>query len=189
MDVAIFGAASRFGKFVSIPLIIVNGIMPSTISQLHALSDKNSIEKVLQTFALIAALVTTVSAIIILLYPEEILGLLFGDSYIAGRSILMVLVVGNTIGVFVGSPGVLLAMTDHQKMSMVIGVISGLLGIAISLLMVKEYGTLGVAIGISTGRVINNISIWLYCLFVLKVKSHASFKMIKYINKYLKKLV
>jgi O-antigen/teichoic acid export membrane protein len=174
VEVAIYGAASRLGKFVTIPLIIVNGIIPSSVSQLHALNDKKSIQKILQTFALITALITGFTAIVLFLYPKEMLALLFGESYAAGWGVLVALIVGHMIGVLVGSPGVLMAMTDHQNISMIIGIFSGLIGIAISMLLINTYGALGVAIGASVGIVIHNISMWLYCMFVIKVKTHAS---------------
>jgi O-antigen/teichoic acid export membrane protein len=183
VQVAIYGAATRLGKFITMPLIIVNGVIPSTVSQLHAMKDNISIEKVLQTFALVISLVTGAAATVIFIFPEEILELLFGQPYMAGWGVLVILIVGYFIGVLVGSPGVLMAMTDHQNISMIIGIISGLIGIAISIFLIEMYGVLGVAIGASTGTIIHNISMWLYCLFILNIKTHASLSTIANIRK------
>ena len=55
-------------------------------------------------------------------------------------------------------------------------VISGLLGIASSLLLVSTYGGTGVAIGVSVGLVLHNMSMWHYCYKKLGVKTHMRLK-------------
>ena len=173
-DVAIYGAASRLAKFVQMPLLIINGVIPSTIAQLYASNDKVRIEKVLQTVAAITALPSIIIAIIVFMASGEILSFVFGSSYSAGWDVLLILVLGQTLSVLVGSPGVLMAMSDRQTTLMIIGTSSGLVGIVVSLALVGEQGILGVAIGAATGKVLQNIVMWVYCLKVLGIKTHAT---------------
>ncbi len=173
-DVAVYGAASRLAKFVEMPLFIINGIIPSTIAQLSAIQDKARIEKVLQSVAAIAALPSILITIIIFLASGEILALVFGSTYSTGATLLTVLVIGHTVSVAVGSPGVLMAMSDRQTMLMLIGICAGVLGIGISLLLVGTLGVLGIVIGAATGKALHNIAMWAYCLKVLGIKTHAS---------------
>jgi len=173
-DVAIYGAALRLAKFILLPLFIINGIIPSTIAQLSAMNEKAKIEKVLQTVASIAALPSILIAVITFLASEEILALVFGSAYSAGGNILAALVLGQTICVAVGTPGVLMAMTNHQTKSMFIGITAGLVGIGISLLLIETHGILGIAIGAAMGKTLHHITMWAYCLKVLGIKTHAS---------------
>jgi O-antigen/teichoic acid export membrane protein len=164
------------------PLLIINGIIPSSISQLYRANDKNRIQIILQTAALITAGPTILVAIIFAYASSEILSLIFGASYSAASNVLLILIIGQVISTLVGSPGTLLAMADRQKALMFIGICSGLVGILISLLLVGSYGIVGIATGASLGKIIHNLTIWFYCLRVLKIKTHASVFHMKYIK-------
>ncbi len=174
VDVAIYGAASRLAKFIQMPLLIINGVIPSTIAQLSSVNDKPRIEKVLQAAALTAALPSLIIALIVFIASKEILGFVFGSTYATGSSVLMILIFGQTISVMVGSPGVFMAMTDRQTVLMFMGICAGLVGIGCSLLLVDRHGILGIALGTAMGKALYNISMWAYCLKALGIKTHAS---------------
>jgi O-antigen/teichoic acid export membrane protein len=188
VDVAIYGAALRIAKLVEMPLLIINGIIPSTIAQLSAMNDKALLERVLQMSAAIAALPSMVIAVIVFLAPGKVLELVFGMPYSAGWSVLVILTIGQTISVAAGSPGVLMAMVDRQTNLMFIGTCTGIVGIGISLLMAEAHGVVGIAIGAASGRSLHNFVTWLFCLKFLGIKTHAAPNALTNIGYNLKKL-
>jgi len=174
VDVAIYGAALRLSKFVQMPLFIINGVIPSTIAQPSATNDTARIQKILQSVAVIAFVPSLLISFVVFLASEEILTVVFGSSYAAGWDILLIMVIGQTVSVAVGSPGVLMAMTGHQTILMIISAAAGLIGIVMSLILVEKHGVSGIVIGAVSGLMLQNLVMWTYCLVVMKIKTHAS---------------
>ena len=101
---------------------------------------------------------------------------MFGDVYENGWMILIILVVGQTVSTIVGSPGVLMAMSKHQNALMSFGLLSGVIGIALSIMSVDAYGILGIAIGASVGKIIQNLLMWRYCYIKLGIKTNIAIR-------------
>jgi len=173
-DIAIYGAASRLGKFIQMPQIILAGIIPSSIAELSALQKKRQIQEVLQIAATLSVIPTLIGAIVIFLAARDILGLVFGASYTDGGFVLMSLVSGHLISSAMGFPGVLLAMTDHQNLLFRTGVIASVTGISISLVLVRAMGIDGVALGAAGGTICQNLLMWHYCRTRVGIDTRAS---------------
>jgi O-antigen/teichoic acid export membrane protein len=171
-SVAVYGSAYRLAKFVVVPLLIVNSVIPPMIAQLVAQKKMEQVEKVLRATATVAGIPSVLIVLIFFIAGSDILSILFGDFYAQGSDVLMILVFAQAINALTGSPGVLLMMSGKQKVVMKCAIISGTLGVTTSILLVDSLSYTGVAYGVAVGMVLNNIAMWFYCRKTLNVDTH-----------------
>lgn len=160
-EVAVFGAATRLIALVVMPLLIVNTVVSPLVAESYAQGKTDTLQKMLRLTATIAGLPALVVLLSFIFFGGPILGIVFGDYYSQGALILLALGLGNLVNVWVGSSGVTMAMTGHQKPAMVITVITGAITIAAGLISVNHYGALGVAVSAAAGMALQNVSMWL----------------------------
>lgn len=187
--VAIYGAAFRLAKFVVIPLLVVNSVIPPMIAKLLAEQKNRDVERVLRATAAIAGLPSIMIVIMLAFLGESILSLLFGDFYKQGANVLLILAGGQAINALTGSPGVLLMMSGHQAIFMKFAVVSGLFGVMTSYFLVQLFGYTGVAVGVSVGLVMHNVAMWLYCHYQLGISTHMGLDSIHDITDVIKKRI
>lgn len=188
-SVAIYGSAFRLAKFVVVPLLIVNSVIPPMIAQLVAKKKMDEVEKVLRATATVAGIPSVIMVLILAVAGTDILSLLFGEFYAKGAGVLMVLVFAQTINALTGSPGVLLMMSGYQTVVMRFAVVSGTLGVITSFMLVEKMSYMGVAYGVSIGMVLNNIGMWFYCRNKLDINTHMSVNDVRSIKVIFNKLL
>lgn len=171
-EVAIYGAAFRLAKFVVVPLLVVNSVIPPMVAQLFAQGDTNGLERVLRLTATVASIPSIVIVAVLGLWGGPVLGVLFGEYYAQGATVLLVLLLAQTVNALTGSPGVLLSMSGHQAVVMRFALLSGVLGVATSAVLVRPLGGLGAAFGVAVGMVLHNVIMWMYCRRSLGIRTH-----------------
>lgn len=171
-EVAIYGAAFRLAKFVVVPLLVVNSVIPPMVAQLFAQGDAKRLERVLRLTATVASIPSIVIMAVLGLWGAPVLGALFGEYYAQGATVLLVLLLAQTVNALTGSPGVLLSMSGHQAVVMRFALLAGVLGVATSAVLVRPLGGLGAALGVAVGMVLHNVTMWMYCQRKLGIKTH-----------------
>ena len=89
-------------------------------------------------------------------FAGPILGLVYGNYYREGAAVLALLSIGLFASVCAGSCGIVLAYTGHQKMLMVITIVSSAVTFIAMLAAVKPYGIVGVAMARTAGQILQN---------------------------------
>ncbi len=145
-DVAQYGAASRLILLVGIPLVINNTIVPPLIAGLSAKNDNYKLERILRGTATVAAVPAMLLIVFLFIYAENVMQIVFGDSYGSGKNVFQILLVRQFFSLLSGSSGYLLMMTGNQKAMMNITLIFAVLSISLALCVVEDYGILGVAL-------------------------------------------
>jgi len=156
-DVAIYGMMSRLIIFSSLPLLVVNSVISPIIPELFSLSKLKILEKTVRLSATVAILPSVLFFIIIISVGEELLSFFWGESYIEGVEVLIILSIGQLVNVMAGSCGLTLMHTGHQKLMMYITTITGVLTILLSLKLVHSDGINGVAMASATGLITQNL--------------------------------
>jgi O-antigen/teichoic acid export membrane protein len=144
-EVAIYGAAARLVAVVAMPLTIVNAVVPSFVAEMYAKHAKDDLESALRAAATFASIPALLVAVIFLFLAAPILGIVYGEYYRQGATVLILLGMGQLINVCSGSCGVVLMMTGHQTLMMSITIACGALTILGAVLLVQPYGVTGVA--------------------------------------------
>lgn len=174
-EVALYGAAMRLIILVSIPLLIINAVVPPIIAEMNAQGKKSQLEHALRMTATVAGLPAFAVSICFILWGGPILELIFGEFYRSGATALALLSVGQLVNVWSGSCGLTLMMAGQQITMMVITIICGLLTIGGSLWIVQDYGTTGIAAIAAATLILQNVLMLLYAKKKVGVWTHAKF--------------
>jgi O-antigen/teichoic acid export membrane protein len=173
-DVGLYFAALRLVNLVSMPLVLVNLIVPPFIADLYARGEKDQLQRVVRATATVAGVPAFVVLTIFLLFGGPIMGLIFGDPYRAAAPLLALLSIGYLANVWTGSCGVTLSMTGHQTVLMRITLVSGVISVGGSLLVVNRFGTVGVASVVGATAVLQNIWMWVAARYHAGIWTHAT---------------
>lgn len=173
-DVGLYFAALRLVNLVSMPLVLVNLIVPPFIAEMYARGEKDQLQRVVRATATVAGVPAFLVLTTFLLLGGPIMGLVFGEPYKAGAPILALLSVGYLANVWTGSCGVTLSMTGHQTVLMRITLVSGVVSVGGSLLVVHRFGTIGVAAVVGATAVLQNLWMWIASRYYAGIWTHAT---------------
>lgn len=115
-DVGIYAGALRVMTIVALPLFAAQLVVIAKVSALHAQQRMAELERLVRR----TATMLTVPAIVLLtpcvVFPSEVLTLLFGAEFASGGAVLAVLSVGQLVNVVTGLCGTVLSMTSHERL-------------------------------------------------------------------------
>jgi len=175
-EVAVYGAAARLVLLTGMALAIVNAVVPPLIARLHVQDDRQRLERILRTTATFAAVPAFMVLAVFILFGNWVLGIVFGEYYSSGGTVLMILSVGQAVNVFVGSCGYTLIMTGHRRALMVITIVSAMIALGCSLLLVRIYGVTGVAVGYAFAMVVQQLAMLVVARYRCGVWTHAGLR-------------
>jgi len=177
-EVAMYGAVKRLVALVAIPLVIVNAVVPPVIAEMNSQGRVQELEQVLRRTATFAGLPALVLLGAFVLFGSRALNIVFGEFYRDGSSMLTILSIGAFINVWAGSCGLMLRLTGHQYAVMVITLLCGSATAAAAISMVGVFGALGVALAVTVGMTLQNLTmlivakrrtgIWTHMEFTLR---------------------
>ncbi|MEE9336679.1 MAG: oligosaccharide flippase family protein [Methylococcaceae bacterium] len=145
IDVAMYGAAIKLVMLVSMPLMIVNAVVPPIIAEYHSNDNITVLENTLRSMTSIATLSSLVIMFVFILQGDYFLGLVYGEGYKGSAQILSILCLGHAFSVWAGACGFALNMTGHQKSLLKIMIVTLILALLASYPAAKYFGVLGVA--------------------------------------------
>lgn len=174
-EVAIYGAAAKLVILVAMPLVIVNAVVPPLIAEMYAQGRKRELERVLRAIATLSGIPAFLVLVGFVTLGDPILGLVFGDYYREGATVLALLSVGQLVNVWVGSCGQVLMMTGHQRMMMAITTACGVVTVVVGLMVVDRYGPMGVAVAAAGGLLLQNVSMWVATKVTTGIWTHVGF--------------
>ena len=156
-QVAIFGAAARLVNLVAMPLLIINLVVPPIIAEMNIKGDKEKLQNVLQKSAFFSGIPALFLLVLYIFQSPYILRFIYGDFYIQGTSVLIILSIGSMANVWSGSCGKVLIMTGHHDKMLFIMLASGTINIIGAIVMVNNFGIVGVAVSASFAKIFQNI--------------------------------
>lgn len=171
-SVADYGVATRLAAVVSIPLLIANNVIMPKIAKLFGDENIASINKTLNVSVIASSSLSLIVTIILVIYGEWLLLLLFGEEYLLAYDLLIILCIGNLINVVSGSPAVVLAMAGFENYVMYSSFLAGILTISICFSIIPTYGAVGAAIAASIGISALNLVLVLFCYKLTDAKTY-----------------
>jgi O-antigen/teichoic acid export membrane protein len=156
-EVAVYGAANRVVAPVTMPLLVINLVVPPLIAEMHAQGRMNELQRTMRAAATLAGIPAFLVLGVFVVAGAPILGWLFGDYYRAGATVLALLSAGKLVSVWAGSCGLMLQMTGHQATMMWITIFTGLLMILGAVVVVGNYGATGVAAAAAASLALQNV--------------------------------
>jgi O-antigen/teichoic acid export membrane protein len=172
-DVAIYGAAARMVILLPMPLMIVHLVVMPLVAEMYAQGRRTELERTLRSMATLGSIPASLVLATFVLLGGPILGLVYGDYYRTGATVLALLSLGQLVNVWTGCCTTTLMMTGHQLAMMTITMVCGSLTIVAILLVVGPYGSTGVAVATAAGLGLQNILMWLGARAATGMWTHA----------------
>jgi O-antigen/teichoic acid export membrane protein len=172
-DLALFGAARRLVQVVTMPLMMANFAVMSSIPELHAQGRLAELQRTLQATAALAAAPCVAGALLLLLLPGTILGTLFGTFYAQAAFPLIILTMGQLVGALAGPATAALTMTGRHLAVLVVHFLMTLLLLSTISFVGSRFGMPGIA-ALSAGvAAAGSITLWLLTRRLLGFWTHA----------------
>jgi len=163
-DVGIYNAALPTAQLIrGIPAAFVAIFFP-VVSELYA---RNKIEDLRRTYSAVTkwmlALIFPIF-LLVLLFPEQIIKILFGAEYVAGATALSILVFGFMIYAAIGPSGAILRSYGRTKIVMMTNYIGAVINFGLNFLLIPIYGVNGAAVatGFSLALLYILLFVWLF---------------------------
>ena len=179
-DVAIYGTAMRLVLLVGLSTTVVNSVVPPLIAEKHAQGKIRSLQNLLRSATTVCGLPAVVVLTAYIFWGEWILGVVFGGFYKEAAVILIILSVAEIVNVLTGPCSVSLVMTGHQLSLMMLTILRAVLNVVGSVLVVKTYGVVGVAVVYAVLLVIYNIASLLAAKMLLGIWTHAGLSTVRH---------
>ncbi len=172
-DVGLYRVASSGALFVSLPLMIVNSVISPYVSRLYHEGDMKRLQVMATKSARVVLVCALPFSLLFVFQGDRVLDLLFGKEYLAAHAALVILTVGHIVNAAMGSVGLLLTMTGHERQTL-----NGLLmalGVTVvfSAALIPLYGTVGAAIASTLSLITWNVYLYKQVYEQLRIKSAA----------------
>lgn len=173
-EVALYGAAWKLVLLVELPLMLMNMSIQPFVAQLYVNNEHHRLQQALRGTATLAAIPAAGALALFLFFGSEVLVVVYGPSYSEAVIVLAILSLGQIVNVWTGSCGLVLAFTGHQKHLMLITVITGAFSIGLIVFAAHLYGLIGIAVGVFFGRLLQNMTAWLFVRKLTGLWTHAT---------------
>lgn len=161
-QVGVYEVALAVSGLMLVFLSSVNYMFMPVISELTGAVDRGRIREVYGTVARWLILLTLPLVVGFLLFPAQVLTLLFGAEYVGGTVALRILTLGYFYWVAVGPAGMVLIALDMTERFMVAMVALGVVDVVLNLLLIPRYGLAGAAVAMTAGMVVANTILLAY---------------------------
>ena len=155
-QLAIYSLALNIGKASSFALVAVNSIFAPMISEYYyagRLQELNRLYSVLTKWVIVFnALVTGIISIC----AEDVL-MIVGDEYVAGKTVLIIIFLGQLVKSLVGSAGFLNSMTGKPQYVMYAAVSGICVNVALNMTLIPLWGIKGAAVATASALIVEII--------------------------------
>jgi len=161
--VGLYQPAARGADLIALVLLAVNTAFAPTLARLFA---ENKLRQLEHTVARSTRMITLASlpiALGLIFFGELLLGLI-GPEFVAARTALVILSVGQLINAATRTVGTLLNMTGHERDTALAVGISAALNVVLNLILIPRFGLEGAAAATALGTLSWNVllSVFVY---------------------------
>lgn len=144
--VGIYGVAAKLVLLVYFPMLAFATLIPPLISSIHASGNHDELKKVVSEGTRWILSMALPIILILILEGKVILKYFFGEQFVTGYTVLLILSIGQLIKAGSGLVGVLLQMTGEHKIYMKINIFWGIVNIILNIILVPRFGMFGAAV-------------------------------------------
>ncbi len=154
--VAIYGVAYRTTKLLRFILLAFNIVVGPKFAALHSMTDEKALSSTSRQSTLLMTLAASPILLAFIAFPGWIMSF-FGEQFISGASVLLVLAVAQYIAVISGSTAPLLIMSGNEKLLRNNSIAAFALSLLLNLILIPRFGALGAAISTCVAVIIRNM--------------------------------
>jgi O-antigen/teichoic acid export membrane protein len=155
--VGVYSVAHKGAEFITFALVVQNAAFASTAASLYAARDFERLQRLVTRLARWTLLACLPLAIGMIGFGYWFLLYCYGPQFTQARTALAILSFGQLVSVGIGSVGVLLVMTGHER-DCATGIAAGAVAnILLNLLLVPRWGTEGAAVAYAGSMILWNV--------------------------------
>jgi len=160
-NVGVYNVSTDLARFISFPLNALLFIYMPVIAGLYA---KRNFNEIKINFSIITKWLCSATLplfILMFLFSESIIEILYGSNYVSGATALRILSLGVIINNFVGPCGVTIVAMGRPRFIMFATLFTAMLNIILNVVLIPFYGIIGAAIASGISIIsINLIKSW-----------------------------
>ncbi len=156
-DVGYFRVAMQAITLLALGLQAVNTVSGPRIASLYKQGKFEETQKLLTTSVRLSAASSIPFAILLILFSDVLVNLLFGHEYQSAASIIRILCVGQIVNVCMGSVGLVLNMTGNEKLTLKAQFTTLIITIILLVTLIPLFQAKGAAYAVSIGLIIWNV--------------------------------
>jgi len=145
-SVGLYSISDTIAQLSIFFFIAFEAIFTSIISELYHTGETSTLSKMYSDITRWIVSLTIPFSIWMIIFSKHILTV-FGPEYTKAQTVLILLVVGQSVNAITGSNGLMLLMTKFQRYEMLNSVLIAGLNILLNIMLVPRYGIVGSAIG------------------------------------------
>ncbi len=169
-SVAFFKVAMQGTTLIILGLNSINSVIMPQVARLYRQGDLKKTQELLSKSVKISTFVSLPIIFTLAFFGDVVIEFLFGKDYLPAYPLLVILCIGRTFNVLMGSVGLVLNMTNNEKYTLRTLLITLCTSILLLLVLIPAYSATGAAIAVSIGLIVWNVlmAIDLYRLTGLK---------------------
>jgi O-antigen/teichoic acid export membrane protein len=154
--VGIYGVALRITSVSSMFLVVVNTILSPRFSVMFHDGDHNSLSRLTREATFLMAILAALFLMILVVFPGLFLAL-FGEEFVLGTKVLIILAVGQFVVLSTGPVAALLMMTGHERFHRNTTALSAAVNIILNIVLIPSLGAEGAALSTAFALALKNI--------------------------------
>jgi O-antigen/teichoic acid export membrane protein len=151
---ALYGVAQRIALPVLLPLTVVNGFIGPIAATMWKRRSLSDLERALRASATMATIASIAAVLAVAIVGPALLTFGFGEFYRAAYPIAIAIAIGSFGSVALGSPGLVLTMTGHERRYAFITAVSAAATALIALVGYSIAGPVGLALAVSMSTIV-----------------------------------
>lgn len=162
-EVGIYNAAYKLAIIALIVINAVNTVIAPKISELYSKQNFDGIKREVQKATKLITYATVPMVAVLILFRKPLLGF-FGEEFIAGDTVLIIVSLGLLFNALSGSVNPVLNMTHHQNVLKKFALVGVVINVSLNFLLIPELGIEGAAIA----SLVSNMVLNIMCVIFIK---------------------
>lgn len=159
-EVGVYRVVVQGAGLVVFALQIVNMTIAPQVARLHAAGETERLQQMVTRSARLTLLGALPVVLVLVVFGRSTLDLVFGLEYAAGYAALAILAIGQLINAAMGSVGLLLNMTGHERETARGVAIAVALNAPLNLALIPWLGMDGAALATAISLLVWNLLLW-----------------------------
>lgn len=156
-DVGVYQIVVHGGMLVSFLLATVNTVLAPNVVRLYAKQDHHRLQRLLSISTVFILFGSSLVFLVLLFFGELLLSVFFGEAFVPGYPSLIVFSLGQLVNAGLGSVGLMLTMTGHEKDTLKALIIATVINVALNGALIPAYGLMGAALATASSTVVWNV--------------------------------
>jgi O-antigen/teichoic acid export membrane protein len=172
VQTGLYASAVRLMALISLPLQAAQLALVAGVSALYVLGKTTTLEFRVRRAATVAAVPAVAGFAICVVAAGPVLGLLFGDEFRNGSTILVILAAAQVVQVLTGLCGIVLAMTGHERVVLGVSVVAAIAAVILDWIGATLWGGTGLALASATTTSLMFTSFWILARTRTGIRTH-----------------